>query len=165
MRRESCLRAARERKPSIDMPSYSAKTIMPGPGQVARRWYVVDARGQVLGRLAARIAAVLHGKHKPQYTPHTDTGDFVIVVNAAQVRLTGRKLDQKLYKHHSLHPGGLKTETVRSLLERRPTEVLRRAVWGMLPHTSIGRQQINKLKVYAGPDHPHAAQQPEPLKV
>ncbi|MBE3599001.1 MAG: 50S ribosomal protein L13 [Limnochordaceae bacterium] len=147
------------------MPVNRSETVMARPQEIRPRWYVVDARGQVLGRLATRIATILRGKHKPSFTPHTDTGDFVIVVNAAQIKVTGRKLDQKVYKHHSLHPGGLKTETLRSLLARRPTEVVRRAVWGMLPHTPMGRRQIKKLKVYAGPDHPHAAQQPEPLKV
>ncbi|WP_324717018.1 50S ribosomal protein L13 [Carboxydochorda subterranea] len=147
------------------MPVNRSETVMARPQETRPRWYVVDARGQVLGRLATRIATILRGKHKPSFTPHTDTGDFVIVINAAQVKVTGRKLDQKVYKHHSLHPGGLKTETLRSLLARRPTEVVRRAVWGMLPHTPMGRRQIKKLKVYAGPDHPHAAQQPEPLKV
>lgn len=147
------------------MPVNPSKTTMARPQDVRPRWYVVDARGKVLGRLASRIATVLRGKHKPDYTPHTDTGDFVIVVNAGGVRVTGKKLDQKVYKHHSMHPGGLKTESLRSLLARRPEEVIRQAVWGMLPHTPMGRRQIKKLKIYAAADHPHAAQKPEPLNV
>ncbi|MEW6046318.1 MAG: 50S ribosomal protein L13 [Bacillota bacterium] len=147
------------------MPVNPSKTTMARPQDVRPRWYVVDARGKVLGRLASRIATVLRGKHKPDYTPHTDTGDFVIVVNAGGVRVTGKKLDQKVYKHHSMHPGGLKTESLRSLLARRPEEVIRQAVWGMLPHTPMGRRQIKKLKIYATADHPHAAQKPEPLNV
>lgn len=147
------------------MPVNPSKTLMVRPQDVKPKWYVVDAQGKVLGRLAARIATVLRGKHKPDYTPHVDGGDYVIVVNAAKIRVTGKKLDQKLYRHHTLHPGGLKTETLRRLLSRRPEEVIRRAVWGMLPHNPMGRRQIKKLKVYAGPDHPHQAQKPEPLNV
>lgn len=147
------------------MPVNPSKTLMVSPQDVKPKWYVVDAQGKILGRLAARIATVLRGKHKPDYTPHVDGGDYVIVVNAAKIRVTGKKLDQKLYRHHTLHPGGLKTETLRSLLSRRPEEVIRRAVWGMLPHNPMGRRQIKKLKVYAGPDHPHQAQKPEPLNV
>ena len=139
------------------------KTWLMRPQDVKRRWYVVDASGQVLGRLASRVAAVLRGKHKPEFTPHVDGGDFVIVVNAARVRLTGKKLDQKLYRHHTGYPGGLKQETARQLLARRPDQLVRRAVWGMLPHNRLGRRIIRKLKVYAGPEHPHQAQRPEPL--
>lgn len=142
-----------------------SKTVMVRPQDVQPKWYVVDAQGKILGRLAARIATVLRGKHKPDYTPHVDCGDYVIVVNAEKIRVTGKKLDQKLYRHHTLYPGGLKSETLRSLLSRRPEEVIRRAVWGMLPHNPMGRRQIKKLKVYAGPNHPHSAQKPQPLNV
>lgn len=140
------------------MKTYQAK-----PGEVERKWYIVDAKGKTLGRLASRVAAVLRGKHKPQFTPHVDTGDFVIVVNAEKVRLSGKKLDQKIYYRHSRYPGGLRAFTARQMLESRPEKVIERAVWGMLPHHSLGRRQMRKLKVYAGPEHPHAAQKPEPL--
>jgi large subunit ribosomal protein L13 len=142
------------------MKTYNAK-----PGEVERRWYVVDADGEILGRLATRIAETLRGKGKPQYTPHVDTGDFVVVVNCEKIAVTGKKLDEKMYHRHSGYPGGLRSRTLREELERRPTEVLRKAVKGMLPRTRQGRAQINKLKIYAGPDHPHTAQAPEPLKV
>ncbi len=128
-----------------------------------RRWYVVDAEGQTLGRLATRIADTLRGKRKPEYTPHVDSGDFVVVVNAEKIAVTGTKLDDKRYYRHSGYPGGLRSRTLREELERRPTEVLRRAVKGMLPRNRLARRQITKLKVYAGPDHPHQAQSPEPL--
>jgi large subunit ribosomal protein L13 len=130
---------------------------------VERRWYVVDAEGETLGRLATRIADTLRGKQKPEYTPHVDTGDFVVVVNAEKVAVTGKKLDEKLYHRHSGYPGGLRTRTLREELERRPTEVVRKAVKGMLPRNRLARRQITKLKVYAGPGHPHEAQKPEPL--
>jgi large subunit ribosomal protein L13 len=142
------------------MKTYNAK-----PGEVERRWYVVDADGQTLGRLATRIADTLRGKDKAQYTPHVDTGDFVVVVNAEKVRVTGNKLEQKRYYRHSGYPGGLRSRTLREQLERRPTEVIRKAVKGMLPRNRLARQQINKLKIYAGPDHPHEAQAPQPLEV
>mgnify|MGYP005838262477 CR=1 FL=1 len=145
------------------MPINPNRTTLVRPADVTRRWYVVDARDQVLGRLASRVASVLRGKHRADYTPHADTGDFVVVVNAAQVRLTGKKWDQKVYYRHSGYPGGLKQETARRLRERRPTELVRRAVWGMLPHTRLGRRMIRRLKVYAGPEHPHEAQRPQPL--
>jgi large subunit ribosomal protein L13 len=138
--------------------TYSAK-----PGEVDRRWYVVDAEGQTLGRLATQIADTLRGKQKPQYTPHVDTGDFVVVVNAEKIRVTGKKLDEKMYHRHSGYPGGLRSRTLREQLERRPTEVIRKAVKGMLPRNKLARQQITKLKVYAGPEHPHVAQAPEPF--
>jgi large subunit ribosomal protein L13 len=141
------------------------KTWTAKPGEVTRDWYVVDAEGQTLGRLATRIADTLRGKNKPQYTPHVDTGDFVIVVNAEKIAVTGQKLDQKLYHSHSGYPGGLRTRTLRVQLDRRPTEVLRKAVKGMLPRNRLARQQINKLKIYAGPEHPHEAQAPKPLEV
>jgi large subunit ribosomal protein L13 len=130
---------------------------------VERRWYVVDADGQTLGRLATRIADTLRGKRKPQYTPHVDTGDFVVVVNAEKIVVTGAKLEQKLYHRHSGYPGGLRTRTLAEQLERRPTEVIRSAVKGMLPRNRLARQQLTKLKVYAGPEHPHGAQSPEAL--
>ncbi len=132
-------------------------------GDIDRRWYVVDAEGQTLGRLATRIADTLRGKNKPQYTPHVDSGDFVVVVNAEKIAVTGKKLDQKLYHRHSGYPGGLRTRTLREQLDRRPTEVLRKAVKGMLPRNRLARAQITKLKIYAGPKHPHEAQEPAPL--
>jgi large subunit ribosomal protein L13 len=140
------------------MKTYSAK-----PGEVAREWYLVDADGQTLGRLATLIADTLRGKRKPQYTPHVDTGDFVVVVNAEKIATTGSKLDQKLYHRHSGYPGGLSTRTLREQLERRPTEVLRTAVRGMLPKNRLARRQLTKLKIYAGPEHPHGPQNPRPL--
>jgi large subunit ribosomal protein L13 len=140
------------------MKTWNAK-----PGEVERRWYVVDADGKTLGRLATQIADTLRGKRKPQYTPHVDTGDFVVVVNAEKIAVTGKKLDDKLYHRHSGYPGGLRTRPLREELERRPTEVLRKAVKGMLPRTRLGRAQLTKLKIYAGPEHPHTAQDPKPL--
>ena len=141
------------------------KTWNAKPGEIERHWYVVDAEGKTLGRLATRIADTLRGKGKPQYTPHVDTGDFVVVVNAEKIQVTGNKLDQKRYFRHSGYPGGLRSRTLREQLERRPEEVLRTAVKGMLPKNRLARQQINKLKIYAGPEHPHEAQKPEPLEV
>jgi large subunit ribosomal protein L13 len=141
------------------MKTYSAK-----PGEVTREWYLVDAEGKTLGRLATQIADTLRGKRKPQYTPHVDTGDFVVVVNADKIQVTGNKLDQKRYYRHSGYPGGLRSRTLREQLERRPTEVLRVAVKGMLPKNRLARQQITKLKIYAGPEHPHEAQNPKPLE-
>ena len=140
------------------MKTYSAK-----PGEITRDWYVVDAEGKTLGRLATQIADRLRGKGKPQYTPHVDTGDFVVVVNAEKIAVTGNKLDDKMYYRHSGYPGGLKERPLREQLERRPTEVLRRAVKGMLPKNRLARQQITKLKIYAGPEHPHEAQAPKPF--
>ena len=142
------------------MKTYSAK-----PGEIVRHWYLVDADGQTLGRLATRIADMLRGKGKPQYTPHTDTGDFVVVVNAEKVAVTGNKLDQKMYHRHSGYPGGLTSRTLREQLDRRPTDVLRKAVKGMLPKNKLASAQLLKLKIYAGPDHPHEAQAPKPLKL
>ncbi len=132
-------------------------------GEREQTWYVTDAEGQVLGRLASRIATVLRGKHQPQYTPHIDTGDFVIVVNAEKVLLTGKKLTDKLYYHHSLYPGGLKQKTAGQLLKEKPEEVLRMAVRGMLPKNSLGRAMLRKLKIYRGGVHPHDSQVPRPL--
>jgi large subunit ribosomal protein L13 len=142
------------------MKTYNAK-----PGEVERRWYVVDADGKTLGRLATQVADTLRGKGKPQYTPHVDTGDFVVVVNAEKVRVTGNKLDQKRYYRHSGYPGGLRSRTLREQLDRGPTEVIRKAVRGMLPKNRLARQQLTKLKVYAGPEHPHQAQSPQSLEV
>jgi large subunit ribosomal protein L13 len=141
-----------------ELRTYNAK-----PGEIERAWYVVDAEGQTLGRLATQIADTLRGKRKAQYTPHVDTGDFVVVVNAEKIRVTGKKLDEKLYYRHSGYPGGLRSRPLRDELERRPTEVLRKAVKGMLPRTRLGRAQLGKLKIYAGPEHPHEAQAPKPL--
>ena len=140
------------------------KTWNAKPGEVTRHWYLVDAEGQTLGRLATRIADTLRGKGKAAYTPHVDTGDFVVVVNAEKITVTGNKLDDKLYYRHSGYPGGLRSRPLRDQLERRPTEVIRKAVKGMLPRNRLARQQLNKLKVYAGPDHPHQAQDPQPLR-
>jgi large subunit ribosomal protein L13 len=141
----------------------TAKTYIPREGEIERRWYVVDATDETLGRLASRVARVLEGKHKPIYTPNADTGDHVIVLNAARVAVSRDKRDSKVYVRHSGYPQGLKQETLGHLLERRPEEVVRRAVRGMLPRTKLGAQQLRKLKIYAGPDHPHQAQRPEPL--
>jgi large subunit ribosomal protein L13 len=142
------------------MKTYSAK-----PKEIEQRWYLVDAEGQTLGRLATRIADTLRGKRKPQYTPHVDTGDFVVVVNAEKIAVTGNKLEQKLYYRHSGYPGGLRSRTLAEQLERRPTEVIRKAVKGMLPRNRLARRQITKLKVYAGSEHPHTAQNPQPLQL
>ncbi len=129
----------------------------------SRAWFVVDAANKPLGRLASEIARVLRGKHKPTFTPHEDTGDFVVVVNADKVRLTGAKLDKKFYYHHSGIPGGFRTESYRHLLARKPAFPIEKAVKGMLPKNVLGREMLSKLKVYATPDHPHAAQKPQPL--
>jgi large subunit ribosomal protein L13 len=141
------------------------KSYMARPLEVERKWYVVDAEGQTLGRLATEIATILRGKNKPQYTPHVDTGDFVVVVNAEKVVVTGRKAEQKVYRRHSGYPGGLKETSYERMMERRPTEILRRAVKGMMPKNRLARQQLRKLKIYAGPEHPHAAQNPQRLEV
>ena len=141
----------------------SAKTYTPRESEIERRWYVVDATDETLGRLATRIARVLEGKHKPTYAAHLDTGDHVIVVNADRITVTRDKLTSKLYVRHSGYPGGLKQETLGHLLGRRPEEVIRRAVKGMLPRNRLGAQMLRKLKVYAGNEHPHQAQKPEPL--
>jgi large subunit ribosomal protein L13 len=141
------------------------KTYVTRNKDVQREWYVVDAAGQTLGRLAARVARILHGKHKPTYSPSVDTGDFVIVVNAEKIHVTGRKLDQKIYYRYSGYPGGLKEITLRNLLQKHPARVIEHAVRGMLPKNRLGRQMFKKLKVYAGPDHPHAAQQPKQLEL
>jgi large subunit ribosomal protein L13 len=130
-----------------------------------RDWYVVDAEGKTLGRLATQIADTLRGKRKPEYTPHCDTGDFVVVVNAEKIRVTGNKRSDKVYYRHTGYPGGIRSRTLAEMLERRPEEVIRKAVRGMLPKNRLARRQITKLKVYAGPEHPHQAQQPKPMEV
>jgi len=142
------------------MKSYVAK-----PHEVERKWYVIDAEGKTLGRLASQVAAILRGKHKPTYTPHVDTGDFVIIINAEKVNLTGKKLDQKMYRWHTGYPGGLKERTYRDMLINRPEKVMMHAVKGMLPKNSLGRKMLTKLKVYRGSEHTHQAQQPEVLDI
>ncbi len=139
------------------------KTYSPKANEIDRKWYVVDASGETLGRLASRIAHVLRGKHKPTFTPHLDMGDHVIVVNAEKVAVTGRKEEQKVYYRHTGYPGGLRTTTYREMMEKHPERVIRKAVRGMLPHNVLGRQTLKKLRVYAGPEHGHAAQKPEEL--
>jgi large subunit ribosomal protein L13 len=139
------------------------KTYVTKEDDIQRDWLVVDAAGQTLGRLASEVARLLRGKHKPSYSPSTDVGDYVVVINAEKVEVTGRKLDQKTYYRHSGYPGGLKAITLRELLRRRPTRVIKYAVRGMLPRNRLGRRVFKKLKVYAGPEHPHAAQNPRAL--
>lgn len=141
------------------------KTYLPKKGEVERKWYVVDATGKPLGRLASKIASILRGKHKVYFSPSVDTGDFVIVINADKVKVTGKKYTDKLYYHHTLYPGGLRVKSFRQLMEEDPTKVIEHAVRGMLPHNSLGERQFKKLKVYVGNDHPHKAQQPEPLEI
>jgi large subunit ribosomal protein L13 len=141
------------------------KTFSAKPYEVERKWFVVDAQGQTLGRLATRVATLLRGKHKPIYTPHVDCGDYVIVVNANKINVTGQKLDQKTYYRHSGYPGGLTQVTLRRRLQTHPERVIESAVRGMLPKNRLGRKIFKKLKVYAGPDHPHEAQQPEQLEL
>ena len=133
--------------------------------EIERNWYIVDAEGETLGRLASRIAPILKGKHKPVYTPHLDCGDFVIIVNAEKVRVTGRKMDQKLYHRHSGYPGGLRSISLKDQLAKHPERVLQAAIRGMLPKNRLGRRMLKKLKVYAGDSHPHQAQQPRPLEL
>lgn len=140
-------------------------TYMAKPDEVERKWYVVDAEGKTLGRLATRVAEVLRGKHKPTFTPHVDTGDFGIVVNADKVQLTGKKWEQKKYYHHSQYPGGLKELSYEELREKRPELIVKNAVRGMLPHNKLGEKIFKKLKVYTEADHPHEAQQPEELEL
>ena len=141
------------------------KSYMANAQSVERKWYVVDAEGQTLGRLTSEIAKVLRGKNKPIYTPHVDTGDYVIVVNADKVKVTGKKLEQKIYYHHSDYVGGMKETTLKVMLEKKPTEVVRLAVKGMLPKGTLGRHMLDKLHVYAGPEHNHEAQKPEVLEI
>lgn len=139
------------------------KTIHHSVGEIDRRWHLIDASGRVLGRLASDVAVLLRGKHKPIFSPHLDTGDFVVVINAEKVTLTGKKLKDKLYHHHSGYPGGLKTTTAEQMLKKHPTRVVEYAVRGMLPKTKLGDALFRKLKVYAGPAHPHASQRPVPF--
>ena len=139
------------------------KTTLPSPDTLDRQWYVVDAADQTLGRLASEVAQVLRGKNKPTYTPHLDTGDFVVVINADKIRVSGNKPTQKLYRRHSGRPGGMKTETFAHLQGRLPERIIEVAIKGMLPHNALGRQMFRKLKVYKGAEHPHTAQQPQPL--
>ena len=141
------------------------KSYMARPQEVERKWHVIDAEDKTLGRLASEIARILRGKNKPQYTPHVDTGDFVVVVNADRVKVSGRKAEQKLYRRHTGYPGGLRETSYEQMMDRKPTDILRKAVWGMIPKTRLGRQQFKKLKIYAGPEHPHEAQRPEPYEV
>ncbi len=141
------------------------KTYQQKPAEVRREWFLVDAQGKILGRLASRIAAILRGKHKPTFTPHVDGGDFVVVVNAEKVRLSGRKLHQKVYYWHSGYPGGIKSATAAQMLELKPEWVVKKAVQRMLPKNPLGRKMLRKLKVYRGPEHPHAAQQPKPVNL
>jgi large subunit ribosomal protein L13 len=141
------------------------KTYVTKPADVERSWYVVDAEGQTLGRLASQVAAVLRGKHKPIYSPSVDAGDFVIVVNADKIHVSGRRMEQKMYYRHSGYPGGLSEMTLKEQLNRYPTRPVELAIKGMLPKNKLGRQMIKKLKVYAGPDHPHQAQQPVPMEL
>ncbi len=141
------------------------KTFMAKENEVAKKWYLVDAEGLVLGRLASEISRRLRGKHKAIFTPHNDTGDFIVVVNAEKVRLTGRKMDQKVYYRYSGYIGGLKETVAKTLLAKKPTELLMLAVRGMLPKNSLGRRQLKKLKIYAGGDHPHTAQKPEKIEL
>ena len=143
----------------------SQKTLVAKPAEITRKWYMVDADGVVLGRLAAEVAKVLRGKHKPIFTPHVDCGDGVIVINAKKVRLTGKKAEQKTYFRHSGYVGGLKSMTAKQLLQKRPEDLVIRAVRGMLPKNRLGRKMLKKLKVYAGPEHPHVAQQLERLQL
>lgn len=153
-------RPGRMRQPHPPMKTYVAT-----PETRERDWLVVDATGKTLGRLATQIADVLRGKHKPEYTPHCDVGDFVVVVNAEKVAVTGRKREEKRYYRYSGYPGGMRSRTLAEMLERRPEEVIRLAVKGMLPRNRLARQQLRKLKVYAGAEHPHVAQQPKPMEI
>lgn len=142
------------------MKTYSAK-----PGEVAQNWLLVDAAGQTLGRVATEISSRLRGKHKPEYTPHVDTGDFVVVINAEKIQVTGNKAKGKMYHHHTGFPGGIKSASFEKMIEKSPEDVIKLAVKGMLPRTPLGRAMFRKLKVYAGAEHPHTAQQPQPLKI
>ena len=141
------------------------KTLSAKPETVQRSWYIVDAKGKTLGRLASRIAMILRGKHKPEFTPHVDTGDYVIVINAAEVAVTGRKIDDKMYYRHTGYPGGIREMNLKELMEKFPERAISFAIKGMLPKNSLGRAMFSKLKVYAGSEHPHAAQQAELLEV
>ncbi len=141
------------------------KSFMASPATIERKWYVIDAQGQTLGRLSSEIAKILRGKNKPTFTPHVDTGDNVIVINAEKIKVTGKKMDQKIYYNHSDYPGGMRETTLKEMLEKKPTDVIELAVKGMLPKGPLGRTMITKLHVYAGAEHPHAAQKPEVLEI
>jgi large subunit ribosomal protein L13 len=141
------------------------RTYTPKPGEITRTWHIIDANDIVLGRLASQIAVLLRGKHKTSFAPHVDTGDFVVVINAAKVALTGSKREQKMDYRHSGYPGGMRATSYTELLESNPRRAVEKAVKGMLPHNKLGRQQLSKLKVYAGPDHPHTAQKPQPFQI
>ena len=143
----------------------TTKTFTPRAGDIERQWFVVDAEGKTLGRLASQIAHILRGKHKPTYSPHMDLGDHIVVINAETIRVTGRKAEQKVYYRHTGYPGGLRTTTYEDMLGKHPERILRIAVKGMLPNNILGRQMFKKLRVYAGPEHEHAAQQPQALSV
>jgi large subunit ribosomal protein L13 len=149
------------------MESKPMSTFMAKPAEIAakRRWFVIDATDKVVGRLAVQIATILRGKHRPEYTPHIDSGEFVIVVNAAKVRFTGKKLDAKTYNHYTRYPGGLKVVPARTMMAKHPERILYEAVKRMVPRNKLGRQQMTKLKIYAGPQHPHQAQQPQEFKL
>jgi large subunit ribosomal protein L13 len=140
------------------------RTYIPKKDDIEQKWWLVNAEGRILGRLATEVADLIRGKRKPQFTRHLDTGDFVVVINAEKVKVSGRKLDQKKYYSHSLYPGGLKEETLKDLLARKPEEVVKKAVWGMVPKGKLGRALYKKLKVYRGPSHPHEAQNPQEYK-
>ena len=140
------------------------RTYIPKKDEIEQKWWLVNADGRILGRLATEVADLIRGKRKPQFTSHLDTGDFVVVINAEKVKVTGRKLDQKKYYSHSLYPGGLREETLKDLLARKPEEVIKKAVWGMVPKGKLGRALYKKLKVYRGPSHPHEAQNPQEYK-
>ncbi len=140
------------------------KTYHPKKEEVQQKWWLINADGQILGRLATEIAVLLRGKNKPQFAPSADVGDFVVVVNAEKIRVTGNKLEDKMYYHHSQYPGGIKEKKLKEMLETKPEEVIRKAVWGMIPKNKLGRTIIKKLKVYRGPEHPHQAQNPEEYK-
>lgn len=141
------------------------KTSIPKREEIARKWYLVDAEGKILGRMATKIAEILSGKKKPIYTPHLDTGDFVVVINARKVQVTGKKTMDKIYYHHSGYPGGIKQRSFEELVEKRPEEVIQRAVKGMLPKNKLGKKMLKKLKVYPDADHPHQAQRPEKIDI
>ncbi len=141
------------------------KTFIPKQNEAEKKWYVIDAEGKHLGRLASEVAKILRGKHKPEFTPHLDMGDFVIIVNAEKIELTGKKLDQSFYTYHTGHPGGLRQISFRKMLETKPEKLILNSVKGMLPKNRLGRQMLTKLKVYAGPNHQHQAQQPEALEI
>jgi large subunit ribosomal protein L13 len=160
-----CLHCGLGRPPAAERPLSRMRTFVATPATRERRWLLVDASGKTLGRLATQVADALRGKRKPEYTPHIDVGDFVVVVNAEKVRVTGNKREEKIYYRHSGYPGGLRSRTLGEMLARRPEEVIRLAVRGMLPKNRLGRAQLRKLKVYAGPEHPHEAQKPEPMEV